>query len=161
MTNSRPPAAIWLATWGGCGYFPKGPGTAGSLGGALVAAALVFWIGWPSVALAALALVMFGPAVWASGEAARYWQQKDPQRVVVDEVLGQWLALAAAPDGRWSYGWPYWLAAFALFRLFDIWKPFPARSAERLPGGWGIVADDLVAGIYAAIVVMALRRLHF
>jgi len=100
---------------------------------------------------------MVGPAVWASSEAALYWQQKDPQRVVVDEVLGQWLALAVAPRPAWRY----WIAAFALFRLFDIWKPFPARSAERLPAGWGIVADDLVAGFYAAIVVMALRRLHF
>jgi phosphatidylglycerophosphatase A len=157
MTNSRPPAAIWLAAWGGCGYVPKSPGTAGSLGGVLVAAALVVWAGWPPIALAALALVLLGPAVWASSEASRYWQQEDPQRVVVDEVLGQWVALAAVPEGRW----PYWIAAFALFRLFDIWKPFPARSAERLPGGWGIVTDDLVAGIYAAIVVMALRRLHF
>lgn len=157
MRNSRPAAAIWLATWGGCGYLPWGPGTAGSVGGVLVAALLVVRAKWPPLELAVLALAMLGPAVWASAEAARYWQQKDPQCVVVDEVLGQWLALAVAPRP----GWRYWIAAFALFRLFDIWKPFPARSAERLPGGWGIVTDDLVAGAYAAIVVMALRKLHF
>jgi len=158
MANSgRPPAAIWLATWGGCGYFPKGPGTAGSLGGAAVAWVLVRWAGWPPAALAAAALGLLGPGVWASSRAARYWGQEDPQRVVIDEVLGQWLALSVAPAAEWRY----WLAAFALFRIFDIWKPFPVRSAEQLAAGWGIVADDLVAGVYAAVVLLALRRLHF
>jgi len=71
--------------------------------------------------------------------------------VVIDEVLGQWLTLAGAA----ALNWKSWLAAFLLFRLFDIWKPFPVRQLEALPGGWGIVADDLMAGLYGALVLFA------
>jgi len=151
------PSSLWLATWGGCGYFPKGPGTVGSLGGIAVAWLLAGPLGWPPAALAAAAVALFLPAVWASNQACRHWQQEDPQRVVVDEVLGQWITLAAAP----GLNWKYWAAAFVLFRAFDIWKPFPARAAERLPGGWGIVADDVVAGVYGAVVLFLWRRLNF
>ncbi len=147
-------AAVLLASWGGCGYFPWAPGTAGSLGAVAAAWLLVVVAGWPTLALAAAAVALLAPAVWAAGRASRHFQNEDPQQVVIDEVLGQWIALAAAPER----GWAYWLAAFLLFRAFDIWKPFPARAAERLPGGWGIVADDLVAGLYAAIVVAVARR---
>lgn len=159
MKNSRgwPPLAIWLATWGGCGYFPKAPGTAGSLGGVAVAWLLVGPVGWPAASLVVAALALLLPAVWASSQACRYWQAEDPQQVVVDEVLGQWVTLAAAPPGQWRY----WLAGFVLFRVFDIWKPFPARAAERLPAGWGVVADDLVAGTYGVVVLVVLRWLHF
>ena len=69
--------------------------------------------------------------------------------MVVDEVIGQWIALAGARTLRWET----YLAAFLLFRLFDIWKPLPARQLEALPGGWGINADDVMAGIYAALVL--------
>jgi phosphatidylglycerophosphatase A len=69
--------------------------------------------------------------------------------VVVDEVIGQWIALAGAR----ALNWKSYLAAFALFRLFDIWKPAPVRQLERLPGGWGINADDVMAGLYAALVM--------
>lgn len=149
-----PPPAVWLATWGGCGFAPWAPGTAGSLGGAVVGWFLAGAAGWP--ALAAATLVLLGPAVWAAGRAATYLGDEDPGPVVIDEVLGQWITLAAAPAGDWKY----WLAGFLLFRLFDIWKPFPARAAERLPGGWGIVADDLVAGVYGAVVLVAWRALN-
>ena len=74
---------------------------------------------------------------------------KDPQFVVVDEVVGQWLALAGARTLELEI----WLAAFLLFRLFDIWKPAPVRQLESLPGGVGIMADDLMAGVYAALVL--------
>ena len=97
----------------------------------------------------ALALVVSAPAIWAAGETARQAGMKDPQFVVVDEVVGQWLALTGARTRNWKA----WLAAFVLFRLFDIWKPFPVRQLESLPGGWGIVADDLMAGVYAALVL--------
>lgn len=149
--------ARWLATWGGCGYFPRAPGTAGSLAGVLAAWVLVSWTGWPAEVLAVAAAVLLGPAVWASGRACQQWGEQDPQRVVVDEVLGQWITLAAAPASDWRY----WLLAFAVFRVLDTWKPFPARAAEKLPGGWGVVADDLVAGLYGAIVLVAARRLDF
>ena len=157
MSRPNNGAALVLATWCGCGYFPKGPGTAGSLGAVAVAWVLAGPGGlapaWLAVAAAALLL----PAVWAANHACEHWQTKDPQRVVVDEVLGQWLALAATPGVEWRS----WLAAFVLFRIFDIWKPFPARAAERLPRGWGVVADDLVAGLYGAVVLTSLRWLHY
>jgi len=153
----RDGAAIGLATWGGCGYFPKGPGTAGSLGGVAAAWLLAGPLGWPAWSLAAASAALVIPAVWAAGRACRYWHTEDHQAVVVDEVVGQWLTLAAAP----ALEWRYWIAGFALFRLFDIWKPFPARRAERLPQGWGVVADDLVAGAYGAVVLALLGRLHW
>src|SRR5213593_562958 len=124
MAASRPSAALWLATWGGCGYFPAGPGTAGSIAAAILAWLLVVLAGWPAPVLAILAAALTLPAVWASEHAGSYWQEKDPQRVVVDEVVGQWLTLAAVPDSRWRY----WIAGFVAFRLFDIWKPFPVRN---------------------------------
>lgn len=154
--SGRRPAAVWLATWGGCGYAPWAPGTAGSLGAAAVAWVLVGLAGWPSIALAAAALALLGPAVWSASRTAEWIGAEDPGLVVIDEVLGQWITLAAAPERDWRY----WLAAFVLFRALDVWKPFPARAAERLPGGWGIVADDLVAGVYGAVVLAAARALH-
>jgi phosphatidylglycerophosphatase A len=86
--------------------------------------------------------------VWAADRCAAYWGAKDPQTVVIDEVSGQHLACAL---GLAALNWKYLLLGFILFRVFDIWKPFPARQAESLPGGWGIMADDWIAGIYAAI----------
>jgi phosphatidylglycerophosphatase A len=80
---------------------------------------------------------------------------KDPQGVVVDEVIGQWITLA----GAGTLDWKSYLAAFALFRLFDIWKPPPVRQLEALPGGWGINADDAMAGVYAALVLWVAGRL--
>ena len=96
-----------------------------------------------------LAALLFLPAVWAAGLTARTLQKKDPGLVVVDEVIGQWIALAGAR----TLTWETYLAAFVLFRLFDIWKPPPVRQLEALPGGWGINADDVMAGIYAALVL--------
>ena len=76
--------------------------------------------------------------------------------MVIDEVIGQWIALAGAR----SFNWKSWLAAFALFRLFDIWKPPPVRQLEALPGGFGINADDVMAGAYAALVLFLAGRFH-
>ena len=76
---------------------------------------------------------------------------KDPGMVVIDEVIGQWLTLA----GVTTFNWKTWLAAFLLFRAFDIWKPPPVRQLEGLPGGLGINADDAMAGVYAALVLSA------
>ena len=88
--------------------------------------------------------------IWAAGKTAGEIQSKDPGIVVVDEVLGQWITLA----GVVSFNWVSWLAAFCLFRLFDIWKPPPVRQLEALPSGTGIVADDVMAGIYGALVLL-------
>lgn len=148
-------AALALATWFGCGYWPLGPGTAGSLGALAAAWALQQWLGYGMAWHAALAAVLLLPGVWAAGEVARSRGVEDPGMVVVDEVLGQWIALAGAGAFTWTEG----AAAFVLFRLFDIYKPWPVRAAERLPGGWGIVADDVLAGIYAALALGAGRAL--
>ncbi len=143
-------AANLISTWFGCGYAPFGPGTAGSLAALAIAWLLVRYAGWHAMWFAPLAIASTWPAIWAAGVTARELGQKDPQRVVVDEVLGQWLALAVA--GPLNY--KSWIAAFVLFRLFDIWKPPPVRQLEKLPGGTGIVADDLMAGVYAALVLL-------
>jgi phosphatidylglycerophosphatase A len=135
-----------LATWFGCGYFPKGPGTAGSIGALIVAWPMRHQPPW---FFALLALIMLAPAIWSASSTALQVGKKDPQIVVIDEVIGQWIALAGAA----SYSPAAWIAAFLLFRTFDIWKPWPVRRLEKLPAGTGIVMDDVMAGIYAALVL--------
>jgi len=119
-----------------------------------------------------LALAIAALGTWSANRAAEFWGLRDPGRVVIDEVSGQHLTLllgcSLPTSSRASsialqnpglglitlhsaLNWKYLLAGFILFRVFDIWKPFPARQAESLPGGWGIMADDWVAGIYAGI----------
>lgn len=94
------------------------------------------------------------PGVWASSVAAG--SSKDPQFIVVDEVLGQWLTLAGAA----TLNWRAFLIGFVLFRIFDIVKPWPVRRFESLPQGWGIVADDLMAGVYGAVVLFWFGWFH-
>ena len=147
----RSSTARLIATWFGGGYSPVAPGTAGSLAALALAWPLVRYAGWHPLWFLAPVLALTGPGIWAAGVTARESRQKDPQFVVVDEVLGQWLALAGAR----TMNLKSWIAAFVLFRLFDIWKPPPVRQLERLPGGTGIVADDLMAGTYAALVLFA------
>jgi phosphatidylglycerophosphatase A len=110
---------------------------------------LARYAGWTPPYFAVLALVALGPAIWSAGVTAAQLNRKDPGVVVVDEVVGQWLALAGAR----LLNWKAFLAAFALFRLFDIWKPPPVRALEALPSGTGIVLDDVGAGLYAALVL--------
>jgi len=141
--------AVLVASWFGCGYSPFAPGSVGSAAACLIALALAHYGGWPQWRFVVLAAVLLPPAVWAARRMARATSNPDPPLVVVDEVLGQWVALAALPALRWRGA----LAAFLLFRFFDIVKPPPVRQAELLPGGWGIVADDLAAGCYAALVL--------
>ena len=140
-----------LSTCLGCGYAPVAPGTAGSAAALLIAIALQRYAGFGRWQFAALSALAFGPAVWAAGETARARKLKDPGIVVIDEAVGQWLALAGAT----VLNWKSYLAAFLLFRAFDIWKPPPVRQLEALPGGLGINADDAMAGIYAAVVLFA------
>lgn len=145
-------AARWIAVWFGCGLFPFGPGTVGSLGALLPAFLLVRYAGWPPWSFAVLTLVCLWPAIWAADVTARALNLKDPGLIVVDEVVGQWLTLA----GAMRLNWKSWLAAFVLFRLFDIFKPYPVRGLERLPGGTGIVMDDIGAGVYAALLLFGM-----
>ena len=146
-------AGLVLATWGGCGYSPWAPGTAGSAAAVLIAYGLVHEAGFSPAWLGVLAAALLWPACWASDIAANHFSREDPPQVVVDEVVGQWIALSAAAPGNWLH----WLAAFILFRLFDILKPFPIRRLEQLPGGAGVVADDVGAGLYGMIILVVLR----
>ena len=141
--------AALLATWFGCGYSPIGPGTAGSLGAIIPAWLLSHYAGWPVYTWPVAALVITAPGIWAADLTAKHVGKKDPGLVVVDEVAGQWLTLAGANVLNWKTA----LSAFLLFRLFDIWKPPPVRQLERLPGGTGIMADDLMAAVYGALIL--------
>ncbi len=154
-TKSRTEQAGWLATsiatWFGCGYAPVAPGTVGSAAAIVIAALLTVYAGFGPLHVALLAAVLTPPGMWAASRVARALGKEDPGRVVVDEVLGQWLTLA----GAGLLNLKTLAAGFVLFRLFDIWKPVPVRQLERLPGGIGIVADDLAAGVYGALVLFA------
>lgn len=144
-----------ISTWFGCGRSPVAPGTAGSAAAIVIAILLHRYAGFGPWHFLGMAALLFFPAVWSADVTARVYKIKDPGFVVVDEVLGQWISLAGAARLNWTT----FLAAFALFRLFDIWKPAPVRQLERLPGGLGINADDAMAGVYAALVLFAAGRL--
>lgn len=134
-----------LATVGYVGYVPLAPGTAGSL-----LALPLPWLVLPRLSLLAIVGIMVATlaiAVWSANREANEGQ-KDPPQVVVDEFAGQIVALLFVRPTMFSV-----VAGFILFRLFDVYKPFPSRQAEKLPGGWGIVMDDVVAGIYANLVL--------
>ena len=142
--------AFAIATWFGCGRSPWAPGTAGSAAAVAIAIALHRYAGFAPWHFLLLAAALAGPAVWAAGVAEKVSGVQDPGFVVVDEVIGQWIALAGAR----TLNWETYLAGFLLFRLFDIWKPPPVRLLESLPGGIGINADDAMAGLYAALVLL-------
>lgn len=184
----KPPVAFATATALGLGFAPKAPGTFGAAGGVLLCAGTAWLCGILSstplrctaAALFAELLAVAGAGVWSASAVGRFTGREDPQIVVIDEVSGQQitylLALAilcvaghragvATPPGfahlaaARLLSWKFLLAGFVLFRLFDITKPFPCRRLERLPAGWGIMADDWMAGIYAAILLGV--ALHF
>lgn len=140
-----------IATFMGAGAVPVAPGTAGSLAAVLFAGLLRHPHNWTPVYFLALSGLSLLPGIWAAHAYAQADGTKDPPGVVIDEALGQWITLAGAT----LYNWKSVLAAFLLFRLFDIWKPFPVRQAERLPDGVGIVADDVLAGVYGGLVLWA------
>jgi phosphatidylglycerophosphatase A len=146
--------AFWFATWFGCGLVPKAPGTAGAVGALVVAWPLAFYHHWPPMWFGALALVILWPAIQSATVVAIGTGRKDPQIVVVDEVVGQWITLAGATQLNWKS----FLFALILFRAFDIWKPPPIRRIEKLPAGTGIVLDDALAGVYGAVILYLLGR---
>ena len=145
-----------VATFFGAGFGRPGPGTWGSVAAVLLWGAAAWWLHLSArgllLALAvgiALALVLGVPAATL---VERESGHTDPGFVVIDEVAGQWIALIGSP-ADWRHG----LIALVLFRVFDIAKPFPVRRFERLPGGWGIVFDDVAAGLYALGIASLLR----
>jgi len=137
------------------GYMPKAPGTAGAAVGVLVVYLLHRFAYFNSYDLGWFVLVALVPCIWASNVLIEALNSKDPQCIVADEVLGQMVSFIGVDLSKpLSY-----LVAFGLFRAFDIWKPYPVNLFERLPGGYGVMMDDLMAGIYAAGVMYLLR--HF
>lgn len=140
-----------LATWFYAGYSPTAPGTAGSVAAVAIAWVLNRYAGFGPLSFGVLGLLTLAPAIWAADVTARESGLKDPQIVVIDEVVGQWITLAGAV----RLNWISWILALLLFRAFDIWKPPPVRQLERVKGGAGIVLDDAMAGIYGALVLFA------
>lgn len=148
-----------IATGLGVGHFPYGPGTMGAL------LAILIWYPittmanhttWFLITLAMiLAFTLLG--AWSSTVAERYWGE-DPSRVVIDEVVGQWITLLAVPA---VFSWWHVLAAFVLFRFFDIVKPLGVRKMENFKSGWGIMADDILAGCYGAILIYLLSIIEW
>ena len=142
---------LLITTGLGAGLFPYGPGTMGALLGVLVWYLSNLFLSYPLwlMSTALLILVFTFVGAWSSSIAERYWGE-DPSRVVIDEVVGQWIALLAVPAS--FTGW-HVLAAFILFRFFDITKPLGIRKMEQFKGGWGIMADDILSGCYGALVL--------
>ncbi|OAN44064.1 phosphatidylglycerophosphatase A [Paramagnetospirillum marisnigri] len=145
------PATV-IATWFGVGLLPKAPGTWGSA----AALPLGWWIMTQGGAPLLLAAVLVCSIVgwWASAVYVARTGAPDPSEVVVDEVAGQWLVLSAAPLDPLSFA-----VGFALFRLFDIWKPWPVRLADqKIGGGLGVMLDDIAAGLYGLLGMAAWRQ---
>jgi phosphatidylglycerophosphatase A len=142
--------AVFLSTFAYVGYAPFAPGTVGSAAG-LAVYTLVVWTGSPLVEAAAIG-VLFAAGVWAGTTAERYFGAIDPGPIVIDEVVGMLITLAFIP-----VGWTAALAGFVLFRVFDVIKPFPAARFERLHGGFGVMADDAMAAVYANLALRAAR----
>ena len=145
--------ATLCATCFGLGRVPFAPGTLTSVVATVCAIPLVL-LGWQALLLGIVAVTALG--VPACGAYARTTQIYDPSDCVLDEVAGQWLALLPVAVMLRGGDWQAYTAALFAFRLFDIWKPWPVSWAERLPGGTGIVADDVLAGVYAGILLFGL-----
>ena len=146
--------AVALATAGGAGFAPKAPGTAGSIVGVLVY--LLIETAHAGAYYLHAIIFSFIVGTWASSRVERLYGH-DSQRIVIDEVVGQMITFGLFA-GRYQLSAIFIGTGFALFRLFDIAKPFPLRRLERLPGGLGVVADDVGAGFYALV---ALALIHY
>lgn len=152
----RPPfVPVVIGTACGAGFWPWGPGTAGAVLGTLV------WLGlWSvlefavvEVVVAVLVVVFTLLGTWATARLMPYWGD-DPSRVVIDEVVGVWVALLMASD------WVTAVVALLLFRVFDILKPFGIRSLDRRRGAFWVMADDLLAGVYAAVCLIPIYLIY-
>ncbi|MCC6006368.1 MAG: phosphatidylglycerophosphatase A [Rhodobacteraceae bacterium] len=158
MRRPDTPARL-IATFFGAGLLPAAPGTWGSLAALPVGWALHLWAG-PAGLLLGIVLAT-GIGWWATAQVMAATDDPDPSEVVIDEVAGQWIALlplsllapaAVAADAA-AIPWVGLVLAFALFRLFDIWKPGPIGMADRMHTPWGLMLDDLLAGVAAAALV--------
>lgn len=146
-----------IATFFYSGYLPKAPGTWGSLAAVIAAIVLYAVGGFTAFCIAILAASIIG--WWATAKETAGQSDHDPSSIVIDEVAGQWIALLPLAGGLWWIGsdiailpWPGLLAGFVLFRLFDILKPWPVSWADNMNTPLGVMLDDIIAGLLAAIV---------
>ena len=139
-----------IATGGGLGFLPKAPGTWGAIGAVAFYALLGPYLNALLQSLIAIVLILSG--IWAS-EIYAQKKDKDPQEVVIDEIAGQWLTLVSFNISPLNL-----ILGFFFFRLFDIWKPLPIKLGEKLPGGIGIMMDDILAGIAANLCLRFINQ---
>ena len=149
--EGRPGPWVLLAAWGPCGYSPVAPGTMGTLG------AIPLWWALSGIAapayLAVLALAT-GLAIFAAHRAGRYWGVADASPIVIDEVVGYLFTMALVP-----FSWTAALVGFLLFRVLDVVKPWPASAFDRVKNGFGVVMDDVAAGLFARLGMYLLSLL--
>ncbi|MHC4268099.1 MAG: phosphatidylglycerophosphatase A family protein [Planctomycetota bacterium] len=165
MNNQKLKIDWIIATWFGSGLLPIAPGTWGSL--AAIPFALMFYIYTSPYIIIIATIALFFIGVWASNNIERSAQRKDPGFIVVDEVVGQWIAMFPLSflfifnnqDFTYFIFISISVVAFITFRIFDIWKPWPVRNIDKnISGGLGIMLDDVIAGIYALIVTYAFAQ---
>lgn len=155
LKNKAPFFHVLIASGFGSGFSPIAPGTAGAL------LATVIWMVlscfFPFCVLWTIILVFVflftGLGIWSANALEPYWGE-DPSKVVVDEMVGVWIALLGVPEGNNIW---YILAAFVLFRFFDILKPLGIRKMENLKGGVGVMMDDILAGVYSLLIIVGIR----
>ena len=142
----------WLATCFKIGHLPIAPGTWGSL------VAIIGWWLWlqylDPLVFIVLIIAIFAIGVFTTNTIIAHTGEKDPSRVIIDEVAGQWLGLLILPDGML-----YIVGAFVLFRFLDIFKPWPIRQMEQFPNGWGVMLDDTLAGLLTLGLIQVVNRL--
>jgi phosphatidylglycerophosphatase A len=158
--------AVFVATGFGAGFVPFGPGTWGSIVGLLISYGLIATLGFDILflqnILIAAGLVFAALGVWASDRAEKIFDRKDAGQIVIDEVFGQIISFVfIAPYlVRLGANWRWWMiAGFAIFRAFDIFKPYPINRLQGLSGGLGVMMDDALAGVYAAVALSLLLTL--
>lgn len=149
----------FITTFGGAGLLPKAPGTWGSLAALPFAYLLHMLGGFPLLVIASLCVFALG--WWATAKETAGQTDHDPSEIVIDEVAGQWIALWALSAGLWFsdpastlFPWPGVIGGFLLFRLFDIAKPWPVSRFDRMTTSFGVMMDDVAAGLMASAVVL-------
>lgn len=153
-----------IATFFYAGLMRPAPGTWGSLAALPAGYGLLLLGGWPLLLLATA--LAFALGLWATIEQTRDAEDPDPSEIVIDEVVGQWIALLPVAMGAARAGadllalWPGWVAAFALFRLFDIWKPWLVGVVDARGDALGVMLDDVLAGVFAALGVLVLAAAY-
>jgi phosphatidylglycerophosphatase A len=146
---------VALGTFFGVGFMPVAPGTWASLLTVLIAYFTPL-SRLPLLHLSLITVAIYAVGIPAAAACEKHFQKKDPRPCVIDEVAGQMVCLWMLPRQPALY-----IAAFLLFRLFDIWKPFPVNKSESLPHGFGIMTDDILAGAYSMVVLLVARRFIF